>query len=196
MRILKGIFTEVEIWFYSFIANLPDQTGLFIRYSFYKRMFKSIGKNVYIGKDVVFSNMKSIEIGDNVVFMGKNNIAAHRNGKIVFGSNISINFNVSIGASENGIIHIKDNCLIATNVVFRAANHNYSNPDVLIRKQGHIGGKIVVEEDVWIATNVVILPNVTIGKGSIIAAGAVVNKKVEPYSIVGGVPAKLIKKRK
>ena len=50
-----------------------------------------------------------------------------------------------------------------------------------------------IESDCWIASNVIILKGVTIGRGSIVAAGAVVNKDVLPYSIVGGVPAKVLK---
>ena len=54
---------------------------------------------------------------------------------------------------------------------------------------------VVIEEDVWCGANVTILKGVTIGRGSIIAAGAVVTKDVPPYSIAGGVPAKVIKTR-
>ena len=54
---------------------------------------------------------------------------------------------------------------------------------------------VIIEEDVWCGANVTILKGVTIGRGSIIAAGAVVTKNIPPYSIVGGVPAKVIKKR-
>jgi maltose O-acetyltransferase len=55
---------------------------------------------------------------------------------------------------------------------------------------------VIIEDDVWIGARVIILPGVKIGKGSIVGAGAVVTKDVEPYSIVAGVPAKLIRKRK
>lgn len=54
---------------------------------------------------------------------------------------------------------------------------------------------VIIEEDVWCGTNVTILKGVTIGRGSIIAAGAVVTKDIPPYSIAGGIPAKVIKKR-
>ncbi|WP_316931260.1 DapH/DapD/GlmU-related protein [Chryseobacterium sp. P1-3] len=53
----------------------------------------------------------------------------------------------------------------------------------------------MVEDEVWIGSNVIILSGVTLGKGSIIAAGSVVTKSVEPFSIVGGNPAKIIKFR-
>ena len=54
---------------------------------------------------------------------------------------------------------------------------------------------VVIEDDVWTGANVTILKGVTIGRGSVIAAGAVVTKSFPPYSIIGGVPAKLIKMR-
>ena len=57
-------------------------------------------------------------------------------------------------------------------------------------------GEIIIEDNVWISSNCVILPNCTIGEGSIIAAGAVVTKDIEPFSIVGGIPAKRIGIRK
>lgn len=56
-------------------------------------------------------------------------------------------------------------------------------------------GPIIVEDDVWIGNNAIILSGITIGKGAIVAAGSVVTKNVEPYSIVGGNPAQLIKYR-
>lgn len=54
---------------------------------------------------------------------------------------------------------------------------------------------VIIEEDVWCGANVTILKGVTVGRGSIIAAGAVVTKSIPPYSIAGGVPAKVIKQR-
>ena len=58
----------------------------------------------------------------------------------------------------------------------------------------HNGGKIIISDDVWIGANVVILPDVTIGTHSVIAAGSVVTKDIEPYTVAAGVPAKTIKK--
>ena len=56
-------------------------------------------------------------------------------------------------------------------------------------------GDIIIENDVWIGANCVILPNVRIGEGAVIAAGSIVNKNIKPFSLYGGVPAKFIKKR-
>ena len=64
---------------------------------------------------------------------------------------------------------------------------------ILIKDQGNIYADVILENDVWIGTGVKILPGVTIGKGSVIAAGAVVTKDVPPYTLWGGVPAKKIK---
>jgi len=79
--------------------------------------------------------------------------------------------------------------LIGPNVVMRASNHNYERIDIPIRNQRHIPGRILIKEDVWIGANVVILPDVTIERGAIVAAGAVVTTDVNEYDIVGGVPA-------
>ncbi len=77
----------------------------------------------------------------------------------------------------------------------RSSNHVFLYKTKPIRLQGCAGGSIVIGDDVWIGTNVVITTNVVIGTHSVIAAGAVVTKDVAPNSVVGGVPAKLIKYR-
>ena len=83
---------------------------------------------------------------------------------------------------------------IAPNVVLRASDHVMSRMDKLIRKQGHSGGEITLEDDFWIAANAVVVGRVHIGWGAVVTAGAVVTDYVEPYTIVGGVPAMFIKK--
>jgi acetyltransferase-like isoleucine patch superfamily enzyme len=85
--------------------------------------------------------------------------------------------------------------LIAQDCIFRAGNHVFERIDIPIRKQGHAGGDIVIEDDVWIGARVILLAGVSIGRGAIVAAGAVVTKSVPPYAIVGGIPARLIKMR-
>ena len=92
-------------------------------------------------------------------------------------------------------VTIGSNVSIAPNVVIVGMNHVFSNLDDTIKSQGSTSKGIIFEDDVWIATNVSILDGITIGKGTVIAAGAVVNKDVPPYSVMAGVPAKVVKQR-
>ena len=100
-----------------------------------------------------------------------------------------------INADCGGFIEIGDNCLIGPNVVLRTSNHVFSDRNVPIREQGHIPGRIIIRDDVWIGANVVLLPDVSVGRGAIIGAGSVVTKNVDDYAIVAGVPAKQIGSR-
>lgn len=134
----------------------------------------------------------NICIGDNFRSMGYNYLYAN-DGVITIGDNMSVNTNVHIGAGS-GRVTIGNNVQIGPNVVLRAADHGIAM-GTLIRFQPHVGGEIIVEDDVWIGANAVILRDVTLGKGCVVAAGAVVTKNVEPYAIVGGVPARKISSR-
>ena len=82
-------------------------------------------------------------------------------------------------------------------VLIDTKNNNFADISVPMVKQGYQETKqVIIEDDVWIGARSVILPGVKIGTGSIIAVGSVVTKDVEPFSIVAGVPAKLVNKRK
>ena len=118
-----------------------------------------------------------------------------KGGEIILKDNIKLNINVVLNSSIGGKIIIGKNSLIGPNVIMRTANHNFERIDSKINSQGHNFGNIIIDEDVWIGANSIILGDVKIGKGAIIGAGSLVNKDVDSYSIVGGVPAKLIKKR-
>lgn len=77
--------------------------------------------------------------------------------------------------------------MIGPNVSIPGANHNFDSIDVPMNMQGNTIKGTIIEDDVWIGANSVILDGIAIGKGSVIGAGSVVAKDVEPYSIVGGV---------
>jgi acetyltransferase-like isoleucine patch superfamily enzyme len=116
-------------------------------------------------------------------------------GSIVVGARTSLNQYIVING-EGGVT-IGDDVMIAAFCSIFAANHKIDRIDIPMRQQGMITkGGIVIENDVWLGTHCVILDGVRIGTGSVIAAGAVVSKDVEPYSIIGGVPAKVIGTRK
>lgn len=92
-----------------------------------------------------------------------------------------------------GPVRLGKNIIIAQNVVISGLNHNYEDISLPIAKQNVNTAEIVIEDDCWIAANVVITAGVTIGKHSVIAGGAVVTKNVAPYTVVAGNPAKTIK---
>ncbi len=138
-------------------------------------LFKK-GINVIVGKSVEIAPCKHISIGKNT-FIGNH---------------------ASITTSQSGEskISIGGNVMIAQRVMIIGGNHNFDRLDMPMNSQGEgKQGHIKIEDDVWIGAGSIILTGVTIGKGSIVGAGSIVTKSVEPYSIVAGNPAKLIKKR-
>lgn len=93
-----------------------------------------------------------------------------------------------------GPVTIGNHVNLAQGIVVTALNHNFNDTTLRIDEQGVSTNPVVIEDDVWIGANAVILPGVTIGRHSVVAAGAVVTKNVEAGSLVAGMPAKLIKK--
>ena len=85
--------------------------------------------------------------------------------------------------------------MISPRVSIFAENHDFDNPNIIMKEQGVTKKFVKIEDDCWIAANSIILAGVTIGKGSVIAAGSVVTKDVPAYSVVAGVPAEIIKSR-
>lgn len=111
-----------------------------------------------------------------------------------FGRNITVGRDVFINAcchfQDHGGVTIGDGCQIGHNVVFATLNHGLSPED----RQNTYPAPIVLGRNVWVGSNATILQGVTIGDNAVIAAGAVVTKDVEPATIVGGVPAKVIRR--
>ena len=140
----------------------------------------SFGKNPYFGRLVYLYAKHSIDIGDNF-YIGKFS---------------QIECDAEIG----------DNVIIANSVAFVGKyDHHHQQVGVPVRLASKISdkdynwkglnSKVIIEDDVWIGYGSIILSGVKIGQGSIIAAGSLVNKDVESYSIYGGMPAKKIRNR-
>lgn len=106
---------------------------------------------------------------------------------INIGKNVFINFDCTFLAL--GGITIEDDVLIGPKVSLITENHPL-NP---LERKGLIGKPILIKKNAWIGANATILPGVTIGENAVIAAGAVVSKDVSDNTVVGGIPAKLIK---
>lgn len=175
---------------------------------------------IFVGKYVKIRHARHIKTDGGLTIGDNCQINALSKGGIEFGNNVSLGSGTIIectgvirelgekltignhvGFAQNcflevrGNITIGDNCIFASGVSMAAENHNFQSIDTPIRLQGATRKGISIGNDCWIGTKVCILDGVTIGEGSIIAAGAVVNKDIPPYSVVGGVPAKVIKKR-
>jgi len=164
------------LFYYLFISKLP--------HSRYLKICNKI-RILYVSKVLKIFEYHNENYFENNIYIG--------NGKNVkIGKYCQINENVFIqGATIGSYV------MIAPNVSILNSTHNFDRIDIPMIEQGAVKqDNPIVEDDVWLGRNVTILPGIKIGKGSIVAAGAVVVKNVEPYSIVGGVPAKLIKKRK
>lgn len=113
---------------------------------------------------------------------------------VYIGDNSYINGGM-IAASKDAKIIIGANCMISYQVHMRTDMHIHTSCDLPMNAQGHTHKNIIIGNDVWIGYGAQIMAGVTIGDGAIIGAGAVVTRDIEPYTIVGGVPARLIKER-
>lgn len=128
-------------------------------------------KRIYIMPNCKFENVRNMDFG-RYIFI-----------------NHDVVFSTPHGMKVGDFVMIGPKCLFAT------VHHSFDDwKTPMIFQQAGVK-QIVIEDDVWIGANVTVLGGVTIGRGAVIAAGAVVTKDVEPYSIVGGVPAKHIRYR-
>lgn len=131
-------------------------------------MLRHCGKNVNIERGANFSS--DISLGDN--------------------SGIGINSELSGGITIGNDVMMGPYCMMYT------SNHGMKRTDIpMWQQESEARRPIVIGNDVWIGSRVIILPGVHVGDGSVIGAGSVVTKDVEPYSIVAGNPARLIRKR-
>lgn len=169
---------------------------------YYSRVFNECGSNLSISNPINILNPQSIIIGSN--FVARKNLKLRAftefnlqkfNPLIKIGNNVNIETDCHIGCINQ--IIIGDNVLIASGVYISDHTHGSADfSDIEMAPLQRIltsKGPIVIENNVWIGERVVILADVRIGKYSIIGANAVVTKEIPSYSIVAGVPAKVIK---
>lgn len=153
---------------------------------------------------IKFKGLQMVSLGTKLTAYGKGKIVCNNCNNIEGGTLISadegkvtlngcfVNRNCTIVSAKE--IHIGRGTTIGPNVCIYDHDHNLKR--LLDNKEAPIVSEsVIIEENVWIAANATILKGVTIGKCSVVAAGAVVTKSCPSYSIIGGVPAKLIKQR-
>lgn len=122
-----------------------------------------------------------------------NDVEIQRPDRIRIGDRVTINKG-SYLAGDGGIL-IGDDVLIGPYVCIYSLSHIYDNPDCTIRAQGYRFEEVIIEDDVWVGGSVTLLAGVKVGKGAVVAACSLVNKDVDPYAIVGGVPARVLGRR-
>lgn len=161
----KSFISEVQL--YTCNNLIPHVPSHTIRLWFYKKIMEfKIEKGSHIFMGCRFDCTRNL-------IMGKNSVI-----------NPNCRFDV------RGGIKIGDNVSISNDVIILTADHDIDSIDMLGRERA-----VVLEDYVWIGTRAMIMPGVTVSKGAVVAAGAVVTKSVKAFDVVAGVPAKVIKQR-
>jgi acetyltransferase-like isoleucine patch superfamily enzyme len=156
------------------------------------------GKSINIGNNVTINALSKngVSIGNNVTIRDNTIIECtgvlnHIGEGISIGNNVGIAQNCFIQA--RGYVSIGNDVIFGPGVSIFSENHLYGDASIPISKQGVSRQNTIIEDGVWLGAGSTILSGVTIGKNSVVAAGSVVNKNVPPFTVVGGIPAKIIK---
>ncbi len=176
-----------------------------------------VGRGFYaegVPKLSIRGKPENIIIGDNVRFLGPVDLRNRENGKIIIEDDVMIENDCRLVAAREGVIKIGrgsvitayaiinggGDIIIGQNVVIGPrctinANEHVIRKDTPILPRQFVHGPVTIEDQSWLAANVVVTMGTTIREGSVIAANAVVTKDTEPFSINGGVPARKISDR-
>lgn len=153
-----------------FVNGLNMLAFYIVNYSIGRKK-ATIGKTTRVQSTAIFRMAERIKIGEHCMIGHHNCLQAGK---------------------KWGTITVGDYCQFGPNVQLYAYNHSHDDIEKPCIVQGYYDGNIVLEDDVSLGGNVVVLPNVTIGKGAIVSVGSVVDKNVPPYAIVSGVFAKVV----
>jgi acetyltransferase-like isoleucine patch superfamily enzyme len=163
------------------------------------RSLFSSGKNLILESNVSINALSEtgINLGDNVTISRNctlicTGVISHKGVGITIGNNTGINSYCYLGGQ--GGIEIGDNVIIGPQVKIFSENHNFSDASTIIKNQGVTRLGVKIESDCWIGSGATILDGVVLKKRTVVAAGSVVNQSFEENSLIGGIPAKLIKK--
>ena len=159
----------IREWMFRCSSCFGGHFGKLIRYILIRKMAKSCGQNVSIKKHIYFYHIKELSIG--------NNVCIHEGVYINATGGLTIGDNVSIGHGSDILTF----------------NHQWHDTSKPIKYNDVVKKGVKIGNDVWIGVGSKIMAGVNIGDRTIIAAGAVVTKDVNPHTIVGGCPARLIK---
>lgn len=200
-------------------GNMPGALGLALRRVLIPGLFARCEKGVMLGRGVILRHPRRIELGRGVVvddgccldaitdgvrgisigshtMIGMGSVIAAKLGTVTIGEDTGLGQHVIIHSSLGGSVKIGSRVLVAGGVYIGGGQYHTNRTDISIAEQGHVAGlKLVIEDNCWIGANATIVNGVRIGRDSIVAAGAVVTKDVPPFTVVAGVPAKVIRER-
>ncbi|MGF1529868.1 MAG: acyltransferase [Puniceicoccaceae bacterium] len=203
-----------------FSSWVPGALGLLLRKKLYPLLLGSCGKGCIFGRNVVLRHPSRIHLSDGVVvddnvlldakgddseggiflekeaFVGRGTILSCKGGRIHLGERANLGFYVEIFTS-NQVSLGADVMVAAYCYLVGGGNYCMNRRDLPMNQQYDYEGKggIVVEDDVWLGAHVVVMDGITLGRGSVLGAGAVVTKSTGAYEIWGGVPAKFLRER-
>ncbi|HAS6329549.1 TPA: acyltransferase [Vibrio vulnificus] len=164
---------------------------LFSSYNFF--LFKKFGFPSYIHNPMIITRKGNISLGRKVRIYPQARIEAlSRNANIELGNDISVGPNVNI--TSMGKVTIGDGTTISSGVFITDVDHEYSQIDVPIMKQSNTVSDVVIGQNCFIGTGVVILPGTKLGKQCVVGANSVVRGVFEDYSVIVGAPATVVKK--
>ncbi|MCX6357020.1 MAG: acyltransferase [Candidatus Aureabacteria bacterium] len=198
--------------------NMPGAPGIILRRIFYRGLFKSMGRNIILGKGLTVRNPGAITLGDNVaiddyctldargadcgisigdsVVISRGTILRAKNGRITISRNSGIGSYCILASSST--LDTGEHLLMASCVcVLAGGEHAFDRLDVPIIEQGmQPGAGVAIGADVWIGTRATILDSVRIGDHAVIGACALVNNEIPAYAVAYGIPAKPVKDRR
>jgi acetyltransferase-like isoleucine patch superfamily enzyme len=151
----------------------------------------NIGSGSYIDRGVAI--IGNVDIGRNTVVGSCTILSTMPKGYLKIGNDVLVNAFSVLGSSER--VEIKDHCVFAAYVQITDAEHGFEDPAVLIKHAPFTTAPVVVEENVWFGSGVVVLKGVTVGSGAVIGAKSLVTKDIPALGIAYGTPAKVVKTR-
>ncbi len=206
---------------YQIDPKIPEQLiirSFYVRGIMLLRGLFKLRKKVFIGKNVTILNKSNFVLGKNVTIESYTILDGYASQKIILGDNTKIGSfskllstshfsklgvglkmgnNSAIGDYTHfgapGGIEIGDDVIMGSYISFHAENHNFSDTTKLIREQGVTSKGIKLGNNIWVGAKVTFLDGCVVGNNSVVAAGAVVNGVYPDNSVIGGVPAKVIK---
>ena len=215
---------EMSIWYFLkyelitfFLGFFPGALGLFLRKIFYPALFRSVGKGVIFGRNIIVRHPHKVVIGDNVILdegclidakgcTGKgieigNEVIVSRNSSLVgkYGS-IRIGDRANIGTNglfgSMGHVEIGENTLFAANCYVGGGMYRMDRIDVPVVKQGsYTRGPVKIGDGCWLGAGSVVIDGITLGRDVILGAGAVATKDLPDFAVAAGVPARLVRIR-